>query len=230
MQAGWKFWIDRGGTFTDVVACDPRGNLHSHKLLSENQEQYPDAAIAGIRHILSLSSSAAIPAGQIDSVRMGTTVATNALLERKGTPTVLAITKGFADALRIGGQNRPDIFALNIKLPDRLYSHVIEIPERITASGSVESLLDKDSCLKALSAAYQTGFRSIAIVLMHGYHFPQHEQTIAELAAQCGFEQISLSSESSPLPRLISRGDTTVADAYLSPVLHRYVKQVQNEL
>jgi 5-oxoprolinase (ATP-hydrolysing) len=230
MQAGWKFWIDRGGTFTDVVACDPRGNLHSHKLLSENQQQYPDAAIAGIRHILSLSSSAAIPAGQIDSVRMGTTVATNALLERKGTPTVLAITKGFADALRIGGQNRPDIFALNIRLPDRLYSHVIEIPERITASGKIEKTLDKDSCLDALNAAYQGGFRSIAIVLMHGYHFPQHEQTIAELAAQCGFEQISLSSESSPLPRLISRGDTTVADAYLSPVLHRYVKQVQNEL
>ena len=167
MQAGWKFWIDRGGTFTDVVACDPRGNLHSHKLLSENQQQYPDAAIAGIRHILSLSSSAAIPAGQIDSVRMGTTVATNALLERKGTPTVLAITKGFADALRIGGQNRPDIFALNIRLPDRLYSHVIEIPERITASGKIEKTLDKDSCLDALNAAYQGGFRSIAIVLMH---------------------------------------------------------------
>ncbi|MEN8710686.1 MAG: hydantoinase/oxoprolinase family protein, partial [Arenicellales bacterium] len=230
MQAGWKFWIDRGGTFTDVVACDPRGNLHSHKLLSESREQYPDAAIAGIRHILSLSSSAAIPAGQIDSVRMGTTVATNALLERKGTPTVLAITKGFADALRIGGQNRPDIFALNIRLPDRLYSHVIEIPERITASGKIEKTLDKDSCLDALNAAYQGGFRSIAIVLMHGYHFPQHEQAIAELAAQCGFEQISLSSESSPLPRLISRGDTTVADAYLSPVLRRYVNQVQNEL
>ena len=230
MQARWKFWVDRGGTFTDVVACDPQGNLHSHKLLSENPEQYPDAAIAGIRHILSLSHSAAIPAEQVDSVRMGTTVATNALLERKGTPTVLAITKGFADALRIGGQNRPDIFALNVELPDRLYNHVIEIPERITASGRVERPLDKDSCLKALNAAYEDGFRSLAIVLMHGYHFPQHEQIIAEIACQCGFEQISLSSESSPLPRLISRGDTTVADAYLSPVLQRYVQQVNNEL
>ena len=230
MQARWKFWVDRGGTFTDVVACDPQGNLHSHKLLSENPEQYSDAAIAGIRHILSLSSSAAIPTEQVDSVRMGTTVATNALLERKGTPTVLAITKGFADALRIGGQNRPDIFALNVELPDRLYNHVIEIPERITASGRVERPLDKDSCLKALNAAYEDGFRSLAIVLMHGYHFPQHEQIIAEIACQCGFEQISLSSESSPLPRLISRGDTTVADAYLSPVLQRYVQQVNNEL
>ena len=230
MQARWKFWVDRGGTFTDVVACDPEGNLHSHKLLSENPEQYPDAAIAGIRHILSLSHSAAIPAEQVDSVRMGTTVATNALLERKGTPTVLAITKGFADALRIGGQNRPDIFALNVELPDRLYNHVIEIPERITASGRVERPLDKDSCLKALNAAYEDGFRSLAIVLMHGYHFPQHEQIIAEIACQCGFEQISLSSESSPLPRLISRGDTTVADAYLSPVLQRYVQQVNHEL
>jgi 5-oxoprolinase (ATP-hydrolysing) len=226
----WKFWIDRGGTFTDVIASDPEGRLHSHKLLSENPERYPDAAIAGIRHILSLSKSAPIPAEQIESVRMGTTVATNALLERRGTPTVLAITKGFADALRIGGQNRPDIFALNIQLFDSLYDHVIEIPERISASGRIIKSLDKDSCRKALDKAYLAGFRSIAIVLMHGYHFPVHEQALAELASQSGFEQISLSSISSPLPRLVSRGDTTVADAYLSPVLSRYVNQVQREL
>jgi 5-oxoprolinase (ATP-hydrolysing) len=161
---------------------------------------------------------------------MGTTVATNALLERKGTPTVLAITKGFADALRIGTQNRPDIFALEIKLPDRLYDHVIEIPERISASGKIETQLDTSVSLKRLQKSYQAGYRSIAIVMMHGYHFPQHEQVLAELARQCGFEQISLSSVSSPLPRLVSRGDTTVADAYLSPVLTRYVSQLQNEL
>ena len=230
MQHSWKFWVDRGGTFTDVVACDPDGKLHSHKLLSENPEQYPDAAIAGIRHILSLTDADPVPAAQINSVRMGTTVATNALLERKGSPTVLAITKGFADALRIGGQNRPDIFALNIQLPKSLYDRVIEIPERITASGRVETLLDKDACLERLNQACQDGYRSIAIVLMHGYHFPQHEQLLAELARHSGFEQVSLSSESSPLPRLVSRGDTTVADAYLSPVLRRYVDQVQTEL
>jgi 5-oxoprolinase (ATP-hydrolysing) len=226
----WKFWIDRGGTFTDVIASDPQGILHSHKLLSENPERYADAAIAGIRHILSLSKSAPIPAEQIESVRMGTTVATNALLERRGTPTVLAITEGFADALRIGVQARPDIFALNIQLFDSLYDHVIEISERISASGRIIKSLDKDSCRKELEKAHLAGFRSIAIVLMHGYHFPIHEQLLAELARQCGFEQISLSSISSPLPRLVSRGDTTVADAYLSPVLSRYVNQVKREL
>ena len=171
MQHCWKFWVDRGGTFTDVVACDPHGKLHSHKLLSENPEQYPDAAIAGIRHILSLTDAEPFPVTQIDSVRMGTTVATNALLERKGSPTVLAITKGFADALRIGGQNRPDIFALNIQLPKCLYDRVIEIPERITASGRVETPLNKDACLEKLKQARQDGYQSIAIVLMHGYHF-----------------------------------------------------------
>jgi 5-oxoprolinase (ATP-hydrolysing) len=227
---GWKFWIDRGGTFTDVIASNPEGRLHTHKLLSENPELYPDAAIAGIRYILSLSKSAPIPAAQIDSVRMGTTVATNALLERKGTPTVLAITEGFGDALRIGSQNRPDIFALDIKLPDSLYDHVVEIPERVSATGKIENPLDGDVSLKLLQKAYEAGYRSIAIVLMHGYHFPQHEQALAELARLCGFEQISLSSVSSPLPRLVSRGDTTVADAYLSPVLKRYVNQLQNEL
>ncbi|GMT41138.1 MAG: 5-oxoprolinase [bacterium] len=226
----WKFWIDRGGTFTDVVACDAEGALHTHKLLSENPEQYPDAAIAGIRHLLSLNNSEPIPASQIDSVRMGTTVATNALLERKGTPTVLAITEGFADALRIGYQNRPDIFALDIQLPDALYDCVVEIPERISAIGEIKKTLDGALSLKRLQEAYEAGYRSCAIVLMHGYHTPQHEQAVAKLAGQCGFEQISLSSQCSPLPRLVSRGDTTVADAYLSPVLSRYVNQVRSEL
>ena len=226
----WKFWIDRGGTFTDVVACDAEGALHTHKLLSENPEQYPDAAIAGIRHLLSLNNSEPIPASQIDSVRMGTTVATNALLERKGTPTVLAITEGFADALRIGYQNRPDIFALDIQLPDALYDCVVEIPERISAIGEIKKTLDGALSLKRLQEAYEAGYRSCAIVLMHGYHTPQHEQDVAKLAGQCGFEQISLSSQCSPLPRLVSRGDTTVADAYLSPVLSRYVNQVRSEL
>ncbi len=221
MQHMWKFWIDRGGTFTDVVACDPEGILHTHKLLSENPEQYPDAAIAGIRHILSLSSAEPIPAELIDSVRMGTTVATNALLERKGTPTVLIITEGFADALRIGSQNRPDIFALDIKLPDSLYDYVVEIPERICASGEIEKPLDSTVSLNRLQKTYAAGYRS---------YNPQHEQDVAKLARQCGFEQISLSSQCSPLPRLVSRGDTTVADAYLSPILSRYVNQVQSEL
>lgn len=229
-MTGWKIWIDRGGTFTDVIACDPGGRLHTHKLLSENPELYPDAATAGIRHILSLDHSAPIPAEKIDSVRMGTTVATNALLERKGTPTTLVITKGFADALRIGSQNRPDIFALDIELPNAVYDSVIEIAERVTASGKVDTPLDQDLCRIQLQQAYDSGYRSIAIVLMHGYHFPQHEQLLADLASQCGFEQISLSSVSSPLPRLISRGDTTVTDAYLSPVLTHYVNQVQSEL
>ncbi|GMR18478.1 MAG: hydantoinase B/oxoprolinase family protein [Gammaproteobacteria bacterium] len=230
MKNKWKFWIDRGGTFTDIVACDAEGALHTHKLLSENPEQYPDAAIAGIRHILSLNNSEPIPASQIDSVRMGTTVATNALLEHKGTPTVLVITEGFADALRIGYQNRPEIFALDIQLPDALYDYVVEIPERISASGVIEKTLDSVVSLKRLQEAYEAGYRSCAIVLMHGYHTPQHEQDVAKLAGQCGFEQISLSSVCSPLPRLVSRGDTTVADAYLSPILSRYVNQVQTEL
>ncbi|MFW2438769.1 MAG: hydantoinase B/oxoprolinase family protein, partial [Arenicellales bacterium] len=230
MRPGWKFWIDRGGTFTDVVACDPEGALHTHKLLSENPEQYPDAAIAGIRHILSLNNSGSIPAGQIDSVRMGTTVATNALLERKGSPTALVITEGFADALRIGSQNRPDIFALDIKLPETLYDYVVEIPERVSASGEIEKPLDSAVGLKRLKKAYEAGYRSCAIVFMHGYHYPQNEQSVAKLAEQCGFEKISLSSLSSPLPRLVSRGDTTVADAYLSPKLSHYISQVQSEL
>jgi 5-oxoprolinase (ATP-hydrolysing) len=223
---GWSFWIDRGGTFTDVVARHPDGSLHTHKLLSENPEQYPDAAIAGIRKVLSLPDSSAIPTAKLDSIRMGTTVATNALLERKGSPTVLAITEGFADALRIGTQNRPDIFALDIQLPETLYDEVIEVSERVSSSGNIDKPLDIDACRQSLTLAFQQGYRSIAIVLMHGYRYPEHETAVARLAQECGFEQISLSSVSNPLPRLVPRGDTTVADAYLSPVLHYYVRQV----
>jgi len=228
--SGWEFWVDRGGTFTDVVARDLDGQLHSHKLLSDNPRQYRDAAIAGIRHILNLTSTDAIPAEQVSAVKMGTTVATNALLERKGEPTVLAITKGFGDALRIGYQNRPDIFALDVQLPEPLYSEVVEIPERMSASGEVLQPLDEEACRLTFTALHDAGYRSIAIVLMHAYHSPAHEQALGRIARECGFEQVSLSSESSPLPRLISRGDTTVVDAYLSPVLRRYVNQVQNEL
>ena len=226
----WQFWIDRGGTFTDIVARDPNGQLHSHKLLSDNPRQYKDAAIAGIRQILKLTENEAIPAAHVSAVKMGTTVATNALLERKGEPTVLAITKGFRDALRIGYQNRPDIFALDVQLPEPLYNEVVEIPERINASGEILQQLDEDACHMTFTALRDAGYRSIAIVLMHAYHSPQHEHSLGRIARECGFEQVSLSSECSPLPRLVSRGDTAVADAYLSPVLRRYVDQVQNEL
>ncbi len=226
----WKFWIDRGGTFTDIVARSADGRIVNHKLLSENPQQYHDAALAGIRHLLSLNADDSLPADKIESIRMGTTVATNALLERKGTPTVLVITEGFADALRIGNQSRPDIFALDIKLPEVLYDCVIEIPERTSASGVITKPLDEALSLERLQEACQAGYRSCAIVLMHGYSYPGHEQAVAELARQCGYYQISLSSLCSPLPRLISRGDTTVADAYLSPILHHYVNKLQNEL
>ena len=229
-SAAWEFWIDRGGTFTDVVARAPDNTLHNHKLLSDNPRRYTDAAIAGIRHILALTQGDEIPAVSVNAVKMGTTVATNALLERKGEPTVLAITKGFGDALRIGYQNRPDIFALHVHRPEPLYSEVIEITERLDAAGDVLTALDLEACRLAFTALHDAGYRSIAIVLMHAYINPVHEKQLAELARECGYTQISLSSECSPLPRLVSRGDTTVADAYLSPVLRRYVNQVQNEL
>jgi 5-oxoprolinase (ATP-hydrolysing) len=212
------------------VARDPDGRLHSHKLLSDNPRRYPDAAIAGIRHILGLANDETIPSVQVEAVKMGTTVATNALLERKGEPTVLAITRGFGDALRIGYQNRPDIFALDVQLPEPLYERVVEIPERMNAAGEVLEPLDEETCRLLFRQLYASGYRSIAIVLLHAYHSPAHERALGRLARECGFGQVSLSSESSPLPRLVSRGDTTVADAYLSPVLRRYVNQVQQEL
>ena len=226
----WQFWIDRGGTFTDIVARTPDGALLTHKLLSENPERYRDAAVAGIRHLLALPESMPIPVDQIEAVKMGTTVATNALLERKGEPTVLFITKGFRDQLRIAYQNRPRIFDRHIKLPELLYSEVVEVEERIGARGEVVNPLNEAKTKKALEAAWNKGFRAIAIVFMHGYRYHQHEARVAELARRTGFTQVSVSHGASPLMKIVSRGDTTVVDAYLSPILRRYVDQVANEL
>ncbi|MEO1551303.1 MAG: hydantoinase/oxoprolinase family protein, partial [Pseudomonadota bacterium] len=226
----WQFWIDRGGTFTDIVARTPHGALRTHKLLSENPERYRDAAVQGIREMLDLAPNAPIPDHSIEAVKMGTTVATNALLERKGAPTVLMITKGLRDLLRIGYQNRPDLFALNISLPELLHSDVIEVSERLDAKGSVLTPLDLDAARTGLQQAYSNGFRSVAIALLHSYRAPAHEKTLGELAREIGFDQISLSHEVSPLIKLVGRGDTTVADAYLTPILHRYVAQVRDAL
>ena len=226
----WQFWIDRGGTFTDIVAKQPDGSLLTHKLLSENPEQYRDAAIAGIRHLLALPAGAPIPVAQIEAVKMGTTVATNALLERKGEPTVLFITKGFRDQLRIGYQNRPRIFDRHIVLPELLYTEVVEVGERIGARGEVIMPLDETATGNALKGAWNKGFRAIAIVLMHGYRYHQHEIRVAEMARTIGFTQVSVSHDVSPLMKVVSRGDTTVVDAYLSPILRRYVNQVASEL
>ena len=227
-MTGWQFWIDRGGTFTDIVARRPDGTLAVHKLLSENPGKYDDAAMAGVRKLLGIADGTPIPSGMIETIRMGTTVATNALLERSGEPTLLAITHGFGDALRIGNQNRPDIFALNIRLPQMLYRDVVEIGERLTAEGEILRPLELDKARHDLSAAYARGLRSIAIVLMHGFRFPEHERRLADLAWQIGFSQISVSHEVSPLMKLVGRGDTTVVDAYLSPVLRRYVDRVRD--
>ncbi|PWF43969.1 hydantoinase B/oxoprolinase family protein [Massilia glaciei] len=226
----WQFWIDRGGTFTDIVARRPDGRLLTHKLLSENPEQYPDAAVAGIRHLLGLASGQAIPVGVIEAVKMGTTVATNALLERKGEPTALAITRGFRDALRIAYQNRPRIFERHIVLPELLYSHVVEIDERVGAHGEVLRALDEDATSAGLQAAYDLGLRSLAIVFMHGYRFGAHEEATARIARAIGFTQVSVSHQVSPMMKLVARGDTTVVDAYLSPILRRYVDQVAAEM
>jgi len=220
---GWRFWIDRGGTFTDVVAHNPQGKISTLKLLSENSARYEDAAVHGIR---SLIASAPASGARIDSVRMGTTVATNALLERKGSPTVLVITQGFGDALRIGYQNRPDIFALDIRLPEVLYTAVVEARERLSAQGEVIIPLNENRLREDLQAARAQGITSIAIVLLHGYRFPAHERRAGEIAGELGFGQISISHEVSPLMKLVSRGDTTLVDAYLSPVLGRYIDQV----
>jgi len=230
MSANWQFWIDRGGTFTDIVAKMPDGALRTHKLLSENPEQYADAAIEGIRDLLGLAAGEAIPAPDIDAIKMGTTVATNALLERKGDRTLLAITRGFADALRIAYQNRPKLFDRHIVLPELLYERVVEIEERVMADGAVEVALDEAGARADLQAAFDDGIRAIAIVLMHGYRHTAHERALADLAADIGFTQISVSHRVSPLMKLVSRGDTTVVDAYLSPILRRYVDQVAGEV
>ena len=229
-DARWEFWIDRGGTFTDIVARRPDGNVVAHKLLSENPERYRDPAMQGIRDVLGLAPGAAIPAATIGAVKMGTTVATNALLERKGERTALVITKGFADALRIAYQNRPKLFARRIELPALLYERVIEVDERVGAHGDIVRALDVDPATKALRSAYEAGIRAVAIVLMHGYRFPAHEKSLAALARSIGFTQVSVSHEVSPLMKLVSRGDTTVVDAYLSPILRHYVDDVEAEL
>ncbi|NDY97047.1 hydantoinase B/oxoprolinase family protein [Wenzhouxiangella limi] len=226
----WRFWIDRGGTFTDVVARAPDGELHTAKLLSDNPYHYADAAIEGIRRLLALAPDESIPARVIDHVRMGTTVATNALLERRGERCALLVTRGFADALRIGHQARPEIFALDIRRPEALYEQVVEIDERIDADGTVLRQLDEAAALDQLKVLKDQGIRALAVVLVHGYRHPDHERHLARLARQVGFEQVSLSHQVSPLIRLIGRGDTTVVDAYLSPVLRRYADQVADEL
>ncbi len=226
----WDFWIDRGGTFTDIVAGSPSGTVHSLKLLSENPEQYADAAVHGIKRLMGLNASDSIPNGSINAVKMGTTVATNALLERKGDPTLLMITEGFADLLRIGYQNRPALFDLNIVLPEQLYQEVCTVSQRMNADGKVLKNLDTDAALKSLKAAYANGIRCVAIAFMHGYLNPEHEIAVAKLARDVGFTQISVSHETSKLIKLVGRGDTTVVDAYLSPILRRYVEQVSNAL
>ncbi|MBZ9846761.1 hydantoinase B/oxoprolinase family protein [Mesorhizobium sp. CA14] len=226
----WDFWIDRGGTFTDVIGRDPQGRLHPRKLLSENPEAYADAAIQGIRDLMGLKAGAAISADAIGDVKMGTTVATNALLERKGDRVLLLITKGFRDALRIAYQARPDIFAKEIILPEQLYERVIEIDERMRADGCVERLLDIAACRPAIEQAKADGIDAVAIVFMHAWKYPDHEKAVAKVCRNIGFSQISVSHEVSPLIKLVGRGDTTVVDSYLSPILSRYVQRVAGEL
>ncbi|MCP5071788.1 MAG: 5-oxoprolinase [Rhodobacteraceae bacterium] len=229
-QGKWDFWIDRGGTFTDLIGRNPNGRIIPHKLLSENPEAYPDAAIQGIRDLMGLQQNETIPSGQISAVKMGTTVATNALLERKGDATALITTKGFRDALAIGYQARPDIFAQEIIKPSLLYSEVVEVAERIRADGRVEVSPTREDLEAALHPVYAKGIRSVAICFMHAYAFPQHEELAARVARDIGFTQISVSHQVSPLMKFVGRGDTTVVDAYLSPILSRYVQQVAREL
>ncbi len=229
-QDKWDFWIDRGGTFTDVVGRRPDGTLAAHKLLSENPEAYADAAVQGIRDLLGLRAGEPIPAGRVGAVKMGTTVATNALLERKGERTLLLITKGFRDALKIGYQARPKIFARHIIKPDMLYERVAEVDERVRADGTVERAPDLSVVRRDLEAAKVDGIAAVAIVFMHAYRFPEHESQVAALARELDFAQVSVSHEVSPLIKLVGRGDTTVVDAYLSPILRRYVSTVSSDL
>ncbi|PZV26293.1 MAG: 5-oxoprolinase [Snowella sp.] len=226
----WKFFADRGGTFTDIVAITPHNQIITHKLLSQNPERYEDAIVQGIRDILRLSPQDSLTSEEIEVIKIGTTVGTNALLERKGDRTVLVITKGFKDALRIGYQNRPDIFAREIILPELLYEAVIEVKERIDAQGHELIPLNLEQIKTDLIKIYQSGIRSCAIILMHGYRYPDHEKKVAKIAKEIGFTQISVSHQVSPLMKLISRGDTTVVDAYISPILRRYIDQVTDQL
>src|SRR6266571_2130200 len=226
----WEFWVDRGGTFTDVIGRRPDGTLVAHKLLSDNPEAYGDAAVQGIRDLLGLAAGEPIPQNRIGAVKMGTTVATNALLERKGERTLLVTTRGFRDALKIGYQARPKIFARNIVKPDVLYERVVEIDERVRADGTVEREPDLAEARAALERANADGIAAVAIVFMHAYRYPAHEQRVAALARELGFPQVSASHEISPLIKLVGRGDTSVVDAYLSPIIARYVAQVAAEL
>ena len=230
MAQTWDFWIDRGGTFTDVVGRAPDGKLTAHKLLSENPEAYKDAAVQGIRDLLGLKKGEPIPQGRVGAVKMGTTVATNALLERKGDRTLLVTTKGFRDALRVGYQNRPKIFAKHIIKPEMLFERVVEVDERVRADGTVEIEPDLDAVRADLEAALNDGIKAVAIVFMHAYRYADHEKQVAALAREMGFGQVSVSHEVSPLIKLVGRGDTTVVDAYLSPILRRYVAQVDSQL
>src|SRR5438094_6084575 len=229
-DGSWQFWIDRGGTFTDVIGCRPDGTLVAHKLLSDNPEAYGDAAVQGIRNLLGVEPGEPIARGTIGSVKMGTTVATNALLERKGERTLLLITKGFRDALKIGYQARPKIFARHIIKPQMLYERVVEVEERVRADGTVEKEPDLAAVRAELSAALAAGIKAVAIVFMHAYRYCEHEERVAALAREIGFPQVSVSHEVSPLIKLVGRGDTTVVDAYLSPILRRYVAQVAGDL
>ncbi|MBV1900589.1 MAG: hydantoinase B/oxoprolinase family protein, partial [Kordiimonadaceae bacterium] len=224
----WQFWIDRGGTFTDVIAAHPCGKLSSHKYLSENPEQYKDAAVYAMRDIMDVQEGAKFPTENVVAIKMGTTVATNALLERMGEPTLLLVTKGFRDALLIGQQHRSALFAMSPSRPAPLYSHVIEADERISARGEVLGKIEEKSLLSQMTVAYKNGLRSIAIVFMHGYRYPQHEVKAAKIAREIGFTHVSVSHKVSPLMKLIPRGDTTVADAYLSPLLSHYVGQIRD--
>ncbi|WP_163268054.1 hydantoinase B/oxoprolinase family protein [Chelativorans alearense] len=226
----WDFWIDRGGTFTDVIGRDPEGTLHARKLLSENPEAYRDAGIQGIRDLLGAKAGEPMPSHLIGEVKMGTTVATNALLERKGDRVLLLITKGFRDALKIAYQARPDIFAKEIVLPEQLYERVVEVPERVRVDGTVETALDLAAVRTEMEAARKDGIDAVAVVFMHAWKYPEHEKEAAELARALGFSQISASHETSPLIKLVGRGDTAVVDAYLSPILARYVRLVAAEL
>jgi 5-oxoprolinase (ATP-hydrolysing) len=229
-MSAWQFWIDRGGTFTDIVARDPAGRLSTLKLLSENPERYKDAAVAGIRQCLGLAEGAPIPPGLIEAVKMGTTVATNALLERKGERVLLLVNRGFADLLRIGNQARPRLFDLDVRLPELLHERAVEIGGRVAVDGTELEPLDEAGARDALRAAYQEGLRAVAILMMHAWAYPAHEERLGAIAREVGFTQISLSHRASPLPRIVPRGDTTVVDAYLSPILRRYVDQVAGEL
>ena len=226
----WDFWIDRGGTFTDIVARNPDGTLKAHKLLSENPEAYPDAALQGIRDLLGISQAQPIPSASIASVKMGTTVATNALLERKGDRVLLLTNTGFGDALEIGYQSRPKLFDREIVKPELLYECVEEVDGRILSDGTIDTELDLDATAKCLKSAFSRGIRSVAIVFMHAYRYPQHEQQAAELALKVGFEQVSASHAVSPLIKFVGRGDTAILDAYLSPILRRYVDRIAVEL